>query len=308
MPLSSGKIWISGVSGKCRSWRGMRPSAGGSSGAGRRERARQLVLDELDRLAIRRIRVRRVVQRERVERVAVARRVDLRVEDRQARAAEEAADAGEQRLLVGQVDERLQAGAVARQAHLDDGGRAVDAPVEVPRMPGDLVGRVALKIERVELAPQPRFGVVGHRVKAQQPMRFALALCDAVVDRALARAGSSAARAAWNRSSSSLPFHAFHTLGLVPRMSATVSRYSAIRRRSSPILAANASTTAGSVMSCFCAVSDIVRCSVDEPGDETRRLRSISPCCAQKRCASRAPSVEWSPPRPFAMSWKRPAR
>ncbi|MCY1307931.1 hypothetical protein D9M68_876740 [compost metagenome] len=31
------------------------------------------------------------------------------------------------------------------------------------------------------------------------------------------------------RSSSSLPFHAFQTLGLVPRISATVSRYSAVR-------------------------------------------------------------------------------
>ncbi len=124
MPLSSGKIWISGVSGKWRSCRGMRPSAGGSSGRGVVERARQLVLDELDRVAIRRVRVGRVVQRERVERVAVPRRVDLRLEDRQARAAEEAADAREQRLLVGQVDEHLQPGAVARQARLDDRRRA----------------------------------------------------------------------------------------------------------------------------------------------------------------------------------------
>ena len=35
-----------------------------------------------------------------------------------------------------------------------------------------------------------------------------------------------------NRSSISLPFQAFHTFGLVPRMSATVSRYSATSQRS----------------------------------------------------------------------------
>ncbi|MCY1240298.1 hypothetical protein D9M72_531390 [compost metagenome] len=38
------------------------------------------------------------------------------------------------------------------------------------------------------------------------------------------RAPPSTRSVMWYRSSSSLPFHAFHTLGLVPRMSATVSR------------------------------------------------------------------------------------
>ena len=92
-------------------------------------------------------------------------------------------------------------------------------------MPGDLVGGVALEIGRVEMAPQRLLGAFGHGVEPQQPLRFDLARGHAVLDRHAGRAAaSSTARVAWNRSSSSLAFHAFHTLGLVPRMSATVSR------------------------------------------------------------------------------------
>ena len=53
-----------------------------------------------------------------VERVAVARRVDLRVEDVEAGAVEVAADAREQVLLVGRVDQHLQAFADRREARL----------------------------------------------------------------------------------------------------------------------------------------------------------------------------------------------
>ena len=76
------------------------------------------------------------------------------------------------------------------------------------------------------------------------------------------------ARVAWNRSSSSLPFQAFQTRGLVPRMSATVSRYSAVSRRSVPTLRAKAAITSGSVRSCFCAVDDIDQMVGDQPRDQ----------------------------------------
>ena len=205
----------------------MRPAAGGSSGGCSLEHARQLELDELDRLAVRRVGIGGIVHRERVERVAVARRVDLRLEDRQAGAAEEAADAREQVLLVGQVDEHLQPGAVAREARLDDRRRAVDAPVQVPRVPGDLVGGVALEVERCRAARHSvALGAVGHRVQAQQPARLASA-APAGCRRAWRARGAAGQHARASRGTgprAACAFHAFHTLGLVPRMSATVSR------------------------------------------------------------------------------------
>jgi hypothetical protein len=115
--------------------------------------ALQLELDVLDGLAIRRQRVGRIVHGERVERVAVPRRMHFRLEDRQSGVAEEAANAREQLLLVGYVDDDLQARAVPRQTRFRDRRRPVDAPVQVPRVPRDLVGRMALEIGRVEMAP-----------------------------------------------------------------------------------------------------------------------------------------------------------
>ena len=177
MPLSSGKIShlrrqreVLQVPADAARRRAARAAAARSSSA------LQLELDALDRLAIGRVGLRRIVHRERVERVAVPRRVDLGVEDRQSRAAEEAADAREQLLLVGQVDEHLQPGAVARQARLARPAPSPSgAPVQVPRVPGDLVGGVALEVDAVELAPEARLGALGHRVEAQQPLRLAAA-------------------------------------------------------------------------------------------------------------------------------------
>jgi hypothetical protein len=110
VPWSSGKMLTSGVSGKWRRWRLGRP------GCRRLERAlllqhlRKLELDDLNGVAIRGLFVARIVDGERVERVAVARRVDLRLDDRQSAPPEEAADPAEQVLLVGQVDGHLQTG------------------------------------------------------------------------------------------------------------------------------------------------------------------------------------------------------
>ncbi|MNT51056.1 hypothetical protein D3C72_1880050 [compost metagenome] len=56
-----------------------------------------------------------------------------------------------------------------------------------------------------------------------------------------------------------MPFQAFHTFGLVPRMSATVSRYKPVRWRSSLTTFAKAAMTSGSDKSCFCATCDMVR-------------------------------------------------
>src|SRR6185437_8776303 len=75
-----------------------------------------------------------------------------------------------------------------REARLDDRSLAIDAPVQMPCVPGDLVGAVPLEVRHVELAPQRSFGIVANCVEAQQPPRLALPPGDAVGDRALARA------------------------------------------------------------------------------------------------------------------------
>ena len=88
-----------------------------------------------------------------IERVAVARGVNSRLEDRQLRAAEESANAGEQFFLIGKVDHDLQPGALACKAGLDHRFDAVDAKIEMARVPCDLIGAVALKIDPVETLP-----------------------------------------------------------------------------------------------------------------------------------------------------------
>ena len=164
------------------------------------------------------------MHRERVERITDARRMDLRLQDRQPSTTEESADAREQMLLVGKVDDDLQSRARAREPGLHDRLGALDAPVEMARVPGDFVGAVALEIDGVEHAPERLLGGIRYRVEAQQTPRLLLPLLEAVRSvRSSLRAGEPG-RVAWNRSSSSFAFHAFHTRGLVPRMSATVSR------------------------------------------------------------------------------------
>ena len=198
---------------------------GGSSGGCSSSSSLQLEFDQLDRVAIRRVRVGGVVDRERVERIAVARRVDLRLEDRQPAAAEEAADAREQVLLVGQVDHHLQARLGARQPRAHDRRRSLDAPVEVPRVPGDLVGGVALEVDVVEPRPQRALGAVGHRVQAQQALRLALALragCRRAWPAPRRPRAARASRGTGPRAAA--PSTRSTPCGLVPRMSATVSR------------------------------------------------------------------------------------
>ena len=137
----------------------------------------------------------------------------------------------------------------------------IDAEVEVARVPGDFIRGMPLEVDGVESLPQRILRAVGNSIEPQQPYRLRTPRIDAVVQPAVAGATDDARLgSAWNRSSSSFAFQAFHTRGLVPRMSATVSRYSAARRRSVLTFAANASTTAWSLISCFCAVIDMVRC------------------------------------------------
>ena len=225
MPLSSGKILTSGDSGKCFRWRLTRPGAGGWSGGCSSSARFELELDALDRLAIGRVGLRRIVDDEGVQRVAVPRRVHPGVEDRQSLAPEEAADPREE-LLAGRARRpspaarpRRARGARARPARCASG-----TVVQVARVPGDLVGRVALEVDAVEVAPEraarlppaPRRGAA-----AGAPPAAAPAGCRRASPRPSSRRAR--ARVALNRSSSSCAFHAFHTLGLVPRMSATVS-------------------------------------------------------------------------------------
>src|SRR6185437_14063624 len=105
---------------------------------------------------------------------------DPRVENRQAGAAEEGTGAREERLFVGEVDQRLQGGAVTVEARLDDRFAPLDAPPQMARVPGDLVRRVPLEIGDVELSPETILGAFGNRVEAQEPARLALAQLDTV--------------------------------------------------------------------------------------------------------------------------------
>ena len=98
---------------------------------------------------------------ESVERIAVARRVDLRFRDVEGRAIEVAADAGEKRLAVLRIDHHLQAFAERRKARLHHRLLGIDAVVEVPRMPGDLLSVVAQEVGDVEACPEPIFHPVG---------------------------------------------------------------------------------------------------------------------------------------------------
>jgi len=89
-------------------------------------------------------------------------------------------------------------------------------------MPGDLIGRMPHEIAGVELAPEVEFDIRTQSVVAQDAARLFLPLRDTgELERAVPLRTLAVMR---NRSSSSLPFQAFHTFGLVPRMSATVSR------------------------------------------------------------------------------------
>jgi len=96
-------------------------------------------------------------------------------------------------------------------------------------------------------------------------------------------------------------------MGLVPRMSATVSKYKAVKRRSFCTNCANDSITKGSDRSDFCAVEDMLRWA--DTSHATNSASSLlKPCSLQKRLASTVPKVEWSPPRPLAMSWNKAAK
>src|SRR5204862_5423143 len=101
-------------------------------------------------------------------RVAIARGVDLRLDDIEAGALEVAADAREQRLAVGRVDHDLQAFAERRQARAHHGRFAVHPVVQVARLPGNLLRVVAQEVGGVEAGPEAVLYRVGQRVQAQQ--------------------------------------------------------------------------------------------------------------------------------------------
>ena len=302
MPLSSGNTWTWGVSGKWRRRRLTRPGPGGSSG-GCSTRTRtsscsmNWIASRYDAL-----RIRRVVHQERVEREAVARRVHLGLENRQAAPAEEAADAGEQLLLVGQVDQQLQPRARRREAGLDDRLRPIDTPAQMPRVPRDLVGGVALEVGRVEVPPQLVLGALGDGIEPQQAARVGLPGGETVLQRArCVHAGQHAARGV-EQVLEQLRLPGVPHLGA---RAANVGDREEVERDEAPLRDRRARrtrpTTSGLEMSCFWATADIVRwCSTSHA---TRSASSAgSAWSRQKRRASRAPSCEWSPPRPLARS------
>jgi hypothetical protein len=110
-------------------------------------------------------------------------RVDLGFENRQSAPPEEAADPCKQVLLIGKIDGHLQPGFGPRQPRLDDGRGAGNAPVQVPRVPCNLVRGVPLEVDVVELGPQCALRSVGNRVEPQQALRFALPREEAVGER-----------------------------------------------------------------------------------------------------------------------------
>ena len=65
--------------------------------------------------------------------------------------------------------------------------------------------------------------------------------------------------------------------------------------------------TSGSDRSCFCATRDIVRCCSTRNSTSSRVLARRCRGRGRSARASRAPSSEWSPPRPLAMSWNSAA-
>ncbi len=167
-----------------------------------------------------------------VQRVAVQRGVDLGLDDAEADALEEGADPREQVLAVGRVDHHLHAFPDRAQPGLDHRLLGVDAVVQQPRVPGDLASVVAQEVGACRAAPT---------ACSCTPSGSAYEL--ELLQRKLSDGSAGGCRQDWcrpprkrrvdqNRSSSSLPFQAFHTFGLVPRMSATVSRYKAVSRRS----------------------------------------------------------------------------
>ena len=151
-----------------------------------------------------------------------ARGVDLGVQDVEAGGIEVAADAREEVGPVGRIDQHLQALAHGRGRARTTGTVVSDMAPQRPCVPGQLGRVVAGKVADRQRLPQRRLGAGQHGVQRQGLPR--LPACG--LDLGVKVQGRAAQRAAVrrNRSSSSLPFQAFQTLGLVPRMSATVSR------------------------------------------------------------------------------------
>ena len=128
-----------------------------------------------------------VEQHEAVQRVAVARRVDLGVHDVEAGTAEETDHAGEQVALVERVGHDFDAVAVDVDARLDDRLVAVKTIVQGARVPADLFGGMAQKVNRVQLVPQAFVCIFGNREIAQQAQSLFLPfLDDALRNRRLA--------------------------------------------------------------------------------------------------------------------------
>ncbi len=133
----------------------------------------ELALDQRHHVAV--VRARPLAHhQEAVERIAVARGVDLRLDDVEAGAFEVAADAREQRFAVGGVDHHLQAFAEGSQARAHHGRLRIDPVMQVARLPGDLLRVVAQEVGGIQVRPESLLDRVGERIEAQQARRLGL--------------------------------------------------------------------------------------------------------------------------------------
>ena len=138
------------------------------------EVARQLVLHEVQKVAVMNAAIGQVHHLKAVERIAMPGGVDLGFENGVLDARKKAADAGEQIGPVGGVDQHLDTFADRRQARPDDGVGAVGAAPQHARLPGHVAGVETGKIAHVEMPPQRIGGAGGQAIQSEVDARLGL--------------------------------------------------------------------------------------------------------------------------------------
>jgi hypothetical protein len=96
--------------------------------------------------------------------------------------------------------------------------------VQRARVPGDFLGRLTQEIHRIELFPQALMRSLGKREIAHQTHRLLLTLRNDALRHQRFVTRQQEAPGGLEQLFEQLPFQAFQTFGLVPRMSATVNR------------------------------------------------------------------------------------
>ncbi len=117
------------------------------------EIARQFVFHEIQEIAVRDTAIGQIHHLETVQCITVAGSVDLGFENGVLNAGEKAADAGEDIVPVGRVDQYLDALADRRQPRSDDSADTVGVAPQHACMPGHVAGVEANEIALVEMLP-----------------------------------------------------------------------------------------------------------------------------------------------------------